>query len=351
MIINIDDTNLSPDFITWISKLSAADMIKILQVNYDNSRIVRTTSLKDNIPEVSSHKLGIIGEQEIIDLLSQYELQFNLAHKGDIVVKKDGKSLIIEVKNYTSTVPYTEVDKFYRDLDCNASYIGGIFISLNSKISKIDKSIKFSKHNNQYVIFLSVCDKNIITSMVNLLFEIGCYTTVDCNKLISAINELEEIKNCINTCTSVFGESKAIFDKNYNLFARKMETLNEKFNKMIVNLSSYIDTNESVAIADIVTFIKERFPESLAAKTQSHLDYIGKLSGEGNINIKNKSSIEYGDSRIDLLKTKTYLYIPCDRIKNVSLESLLLYDVSVDSGVIKIEICNKNARLLDIIFV
>lgn len=350
MIIEIDDSKIPSDFAEWLSKLDNATIINILKTRYmavQQQLPIQPTPVNET-KIVSSRQLGIDGEQEIIDLLSPlYELQFNVAHKGDIIVKKDGRSLMIEVKNYSNTVPYTEVDKFYGDLDCNTSYIGGIFISLKSKISKINKSLYFTKHNNQYVMFLSISDKNTILSMISLLFEIGCYTSVDCGKLIHAINDLDDIKSCMSTCMNVFSESKTIFDKNYNTFARKMESLNEKFSSLIGNLASYIETNEIVGdLDDITKLIVDKFPDSLAAKTQSHLRYISKFSSKVK-NIKNKSTIECDDFRADLLKTKTNIYISCDLIKNIEIGVFLLYDVAVDGGMLKIEINNKNIPLLE----
>jgi len=354
MIITIDETKLAADFATWLCNISDDEIIAILKDKYNTKTVkqpvVQTTQLgMQSIAQStakSSVSLGVEGEQQVINVLSPlYELQFNAAHKGDMIVKKDGRSIMIEIKNYTNTVPYTEVDKFYSDLDCNASYIGGIFVSLKSKISKIDKAISFTKHNNQYVIFLSATDTNTLLAMTSLLFEIGCYTSVNCNKLVTAINDLDEIRSCINTCTNVFAESKALFDKNYNLFARKMESLNEKFNKLIVNLTSYIETNETVAeVAEAL--ILERFPESLAAKNSIHMKYI-RCFCKNVTNIKNKSTIECGDVKVDLLKTKTYLYISCDYISGIAIDVFLLYDVSIDAGVVKIEISGKNIPLLD----
>lgn len=88
-----------------------------------------------------SQKRGVIGEAEVL-------LDLNLAygpadkfvsvsktgHAGDIVgTLKAGERILIEVKNYTDSVPTPEVEKFWRDMREN-NYAYGIFISLQTPI-------------------------------------------------------------------------------------------------------------------------------------------------------------------------------------------------------------------------
>jgi hypothetical protein len=61
--------------------------------------------------------------------------------------------VLIELKDYSNEVPSTEVDKFWRDMELrNVNY--GIFISMNSGISKCSSCINLKKNFNRTAIFV-----------------------------------------------------------------------------------------------------------------------------------------------------------------------------------------------------
>lgn len=60
-------------------------------------------------------------------------------HSGDFIIEINGIYILIEVKNYSNSVPSNEVKKMYNDIN-RTSVNAGLFIS-NSPISNIDKNI------------------------------------------------------------------------------------------------------------------------------------------------------------------------------------------------------------------
>jgi hypothetical protein len=100
-------------------------------------------------------KIGEIGENYVIDILKEIYNIENVSkkgHCGDVFITRKsipirdshitkirmGK-LLVEVKNYSNTVPKHEVDKFHYDLKHNQHISGGLFISLKSNITSIGK--------------------------------------------------------------------------------------------------------------------------------------------------------------------------------------------------------------------
>lgn len=101
-------------------------------------------SLQEQIQEMkkskTSYTLGKEGEAEINSLLSQiHEWDFEEVHqepgKADFrASNKQKKVFILDAKNYSKAVPKNERDKIVRDVDSDNGVLGGILVSLTSKI-------------------------------------------------------------------------------------------------------------------------------------------------------------------------------------------------------------------------
>lgn len=90
------------------------------------------------------YELGEEGQDEINKILSQIqEWDFEEVNtepgKADFRAKnKESKIFILDSKKYTSAVPKKERDKIIRDVDSDSSVLGGILVSLTSKIHTKD---------------------------------------------------------------------------------------------------------------------------------------------------------------------------------------------------------------------
>ena len=88
----------------------------------------------------SSAVLGAMGEKEFDVFVSENtqwlcsENVSNSAHSTDRLVKIHEKEVRCEIKNYSNNVPYKEVDKFFRDLQCHPETGVAFFISLKTGI-------------------------------------------------------------------------------------------------------------------------------------------------------------------------------------------------------------------------
>ncbi len=88
----------------------------------------------------SSAVLGAIGEKEFdvfVNENTQWLCSENVsksAHSTDRLVKIHEKEVRCEIKNYSNNVPYKEVDKFFRDLQCHPETGVAFFVSLKTGI-------------------------------------------------------------------------------------------------------------------------------------------------------------------------------------------------------------------------
>lgn len=129
----------------WLSTLTDEDVSHILEqyylthVHIHMGSPIQMTSLPDlkvPVPAKTSYEIGRIGEEEIQHILEQkYKTVRPGAHAGDFILQIDFQNILVEVKNYASTIPTVEVDKFIDDIRLH-NMCGGLLISLRSGIAR-----------------------------------------------------------------------------------------------------------------------------------------------------------------------------------------------------------------------
>ncbi len=118
--------------------MEAANYIHEITLSQQHVQPVQQPAIAPLIEQVQpAARIGQVGEKFIEDILKQ---RFNIhnttktAHAGDIALTVHMQKIIVEVKNYKSTIPTHQVEKFRNDLT-TAGAFGGVFISLNTPIS------------------------------------------------------------------------------------------------------------------------------------------------------------------------------------------------------------------------
>jgi len=123
-----------------IAKLEAKQDWQQAYEREHTEKISLQTQMLEMKKSKTSFTLGKEGEAEIHTLLSQiHEWDFEEVHnepgKADFrAVNKQKKTFILDAKNYSRAVPKNERDKITRDVDNDSSVLGGILVSLNSKV-------------------------------------------------------------------------------------------------------------------------------------------------------------------------------------------------------------------------
>lgn len=187
----------------WASVLSTSDFASILQLVY---RLPEFTSKYPNKP-ASAVNIGQSGECKFKliceHLPENYKLNDTTKHgkKGDFVIKytRDGevKSCMVDVKNYATTIPKKEVEKFQEDL-LFGNYDAGLILSYNSKFVGISDHIYVEQmatgQGNIPVMYVTSDDQDVILQSIQVLF---MFTTAQQKKEleISRVESLIEIVN------------------------------------------------------------------------------------------------------------------------------------------------------------
>lgn len=185
--LTIDSALLTADTVAWLSKATPTDVSIVLnsavgfyrawpnRVSDDSADSdvkaitpLQATPLQATPPidsvvpnwkvaEKSAEK-GKLAEQYIVDMLADRFGKNNVSNtaktskSGDIELIIDQTRIVIEIKNYRTTVTQKEVTKFCRDLGVRTPH-AGLFISLGSNIVGVasDFEIKYERVESQIV--------------------------------------------------------------------------------------------------------------------------------------------------------------------------------------------------------
>lgn len=192
------------------------NQITTQQTNIDTLTSKLTEQMEKNQMYSKSTLLGGAGQSDIMDLLNGSFLSregwfiedtSGIPEKGDIhIIPPDSNtkgSVLVEIKNYTRSIPKHEILKFKRDLMKND--VGcGIFISLQTSIqgyaNRSVEMIMDEKEVNKPIIYLQGRDeRDILAQWVLIMSKI----TVDLfNKVSSKMDQTitaQEVQSHINT--------------------------------------------------------------------------------------------------------------------------------------------------------
>jgi hypothetical protein len=225
----------------WVSNLEPKDIAKILDTLAIIPSIINignTNKINNSTSELPS-LVGLQGEMKFETIIQQYmPIDYKLTNTakvgkcGDFVISytssKTNKkySVMIDVKNYKTTVPTKEIEKFYRDIKLNTSINGGILLSLNSKIVGITKIIDFQEMSSDNsivpILFIKSNRPEVICELLMLIFHMIEIKDINRNEvlkkeeLIYTINELNDDIQLITKCRDNLQLSKASIEKSLN---------------------------------------------------------------------------------------------------------------------------------------
>ena len=211
---------------TWGASLSDSDVAGILTMVGDTAGYTKLTSPKG----MSSASIGMSGEATVEGWLSKKYTIANTAkssNRGDFIVEVGGCRILVEVKKYSKTVPSSEIEKFYKDIDSNGSIDGGVFISLTSKIVGISGCMDYShrsiRGDNIPVIFLalenmgdSIIAEQSVYAAIDIIRteKISKSSYIDISENIScAIHSIGNNMDFLSQCRLILHETQDMFNK------------------------------------------------------------------------------------------------------------------------------------------
>jgi hypothetical protein len=242
------------------------------KINSLESSLTKLIGLSSN-----SCKKGAFGENVLEEIFNQRygDMQFdkksNVAHSGDAwLYLPNNKIIMLESKNYTTTVNKDEIIKLQSDM-INHHIKWGILISFNSGIQGM-KELDFHtfSHNNETYFILMISNLSNDIHKLDLGLQI-------IRKLIVSIDNLPEFPWVVNDITTNLNELNQIIQKNYFLrdayynmerdiqkslsgfhinlrnFQYEIELkINEIINKIKSNMTTSIDINNNINYQEIL---------------------------------------------------------------------------------------------------
>lgn len=160
--------------------LPIENTIKLHNLNLENKFSNEQNRLRDDIKILSDNLTKILNpvvkggvSEDIIEkifnnLSNQFSIErtSHISHKGDFII--DGK-IMLDVKNYTQTVPQKEINKLVNDLKRNDMDYGMI-ISINSSISGTSNLPTMVHNSGKKVLLIPSMSFDINTIYIGVLY-------------------------------------------------------------------------------------------------------------------------------------------------------------------------------------
>lgn len=304
----------------WAKQLKEADIAHILTVV---GSISITDELKDE--QLASANIGLAGEQEVSDILQDRYRVLNTAKSGkcgDIVITVNSIRILVEVKKYNKTVPSTEIEKFYRDIDSNSSIGGAILISLTSKIVGIRRNMEYTHQfvngNIVPVIFLSLNDitdqtvaKECIYSAVDILLadidSKSKYTDIG-EDISHAIDDIDRNLDFLSQCRLMIHETQGMFNKQLGKLMQQVISAEINIKNSVRVIKSKIDIvevkpNVECSIKDIISDLK------IDLDTDNYNMLLKILDGRHIVVSKSGDTIQTKNKDLSVKLTKTNIKV------------------------------------------
>lgn len=203
----------------WLKTATEQEVLAALDIGYialSQAKCTRTDSPKIAKKEKEPKEplmpavKGRLGETAVQSILSKHFPGLKNVSKdaksADLCLYSDYRRFAIEVKNYSAAVPQAEVDKFTRDLSTTDS-LGGLFISLGSRISNIKETaaVRYMRTHDRIIpcIYLVEPTEDTIVAAANILCQIvGAFESlrleeIDREVIVSAYHNINDGLGCM----------------------------------------------------------------------------------------------------------------------------------------------------------
>lgn len=292
--------------------------------------------------------IGAQGEDYVENILkASFEVKdvTKRGYAGDFIIHKPPVTIMVEVKNYTQAVPSAEVEKFYRDLRANSSVQGGLFISLNTRITGVEESMKFThiyENRKVPIIFVKSVDPNVIQAAAELLYshlqglksvreECAHLEQESYAQIYQKVRDISNLLDGLSLTRTHLNETREILLKQLSRLhediltseVRLQDAVSQLLGTLKPALPADTETVEHTKLVARFTEIAKRdFPESMYLKDQAHGLSINKLLSDTftdavQVTSQAGKSIDIRGTKrrllINLLKTKTNVAVPASQ--------------------------------------
>lgn len=331
--------------------------IKLLNSKLQNLTTEEIINILNSLPVIKPQQNQVIRgkttEIAIENIIEDFEIKKSSTHSGDFVINKRNYpsiKIMIEIKNYSNTIPNTEYVKFVDDIN-NNNYHGGIIIA-NQNISGLKAGIiDYNK------IFIDSYDPQLINIMCEMLwakiFDMQKYKFIDvegdiilqCGVLNTIVDNMINIKN---SCELIKKNNEKLITK----CAKDIDTCiidtRKIINKIINKLSTEKITTKTLNIELPSGDYFHNTVSAVGEKILGMLKFLHiKICPLDDIIIsQNKNIYEYNYTgtkiMVEYLKTKTTI-----KFKPI-IQTFINMNVNFVDGLIEININRANYSIFDI---
>ena len=221
----------------------------------------------------NSCKKGNFGENVLEEIFSkrygdiQFDRKSNIAHSGDAwLYLPDGKLIMLECKNYTTTVNKDEIIKLQSDM-INHHIKWGILVSFNSMIQGMrELDMHTFNHNNETFFIIMISNLSSDIHKLDLGLQI-------IRKLILTMNDLPQFPWIIKDISHSLNELNQIVQKNYFLrdsYYNMERDVQKSLSNYHVILRDY-QYDIEIKIKEIISKITETMNTSIQNSTDIQL--------------------------------------------------------------------------------
>jgi hypothetical protein len=205
----------------------------------------------------NSAKKGELAENVLEELINkkypmyQYVSKSKTPHCGDGWLIVNNKTIMMESKNYTSSVSKDEVIKMQNDMITN-NIKYGIFVSWQSKIQTFKDLdfLVFENNKTNYYIFI-ISSLNEYYPLIDIAIQFMSKFTIQNENNISSYQYCETIKEDISELINIVNINKNLIDNYWSLsknineelfnFEKKLRNYNLTIDKIIDNIVNKIN--------------------------------------------------------------------------------------------------------------
>ena len=283
ILVNDELWEMSPKHLAFLINFGYKIYSRVEKAHEENAK-VQDSSLRSNSNLSGfgpSALIGQSGEKYVEKIYSKNYTVDNTAKQGragDLLIRRKHHvpdpvetALLIEVKKYTSSVPSHEIEKFYRDLNANSDIRGGVFISLQTKISGIPKPFHFTKsQTSQPVVFVQSMDPAVLELAAELVWaHIDSRNMIDeqvYSKLSRKLTTLSDCLNQLSMARTFVTETRNVMSKQLDRIYESIFTCEMQIQEAIAGISytirKHLGSGEEIGTDSILTTF-ESFEESI----------------------------------------------------------------------------------------
>lgn len=255
---------LEGDAKEWAKTLNPDEIAKILQASY-MSKKTQTISHTQAPAE-----LGQIGEKAFADICKDLPSNYKLidttktGKKGDFILtyEKDGsiKKCLIDVKNYTTTIPKKEIEKFMEDLSAGV-YDAGLMISYGSKFVGIPDAVYLTDINlpngKLPIMYVAMCSAELIVQAIQILM---LRTQVHIERDVD-LSRIESLIELINSAISQSSDTRRLLNELNSHVSKTIQRCGENLIGLEIQVKKAIREMSSAVSRGMVNKVMKHVPK------------------------------------------------------------------------------------------